>query len=1391
MTDSSKHFANETRDLKSAIEINSRSALQHDDLKQNADTASVKDSCSEDVCKFIVKTTRPNSKLILQNMEEVLNSVKKKHRQKHRRKRERKKLAQREAAALAVATAELEKMDRHGNQKVVHDCLSGKSEDDEKTHNKRLKNKPLQENSVQKNNQEFSKQSSHKSTVLNNKSPLKSSSGNGDILRHFQRTPKKNETALDNVEKRSEPIVNTNEMITAGTLAAGDQTKTMNAFEVMMNARNKTIGSNTPGKETSPNTSHESTVNTKRRLMLQDWADKKGGTKRKLEEETRAMFVEQQLENRAKRLKQMLVHGSSPSQDNTPTSRTSAGRKKAKKNDNIGMVANQSDEKSKRKKRITKRSDSVESNNDIAEIVQPDLETEEFLSKLNSPTKKRDSLLGYFPRKESPTQIAVKKSKETLELNKNDSKTETPKSRARRSIKNCTGLAVATTTTIAPLKEEKPQPLDLQRAVENSSSARPKRSCVGKARYDYDLEISPTKLTPASTKRGATKTKNNTFSEQDIIIDLDDSNMSISTDQISKKLAPVFVRAVPKPSPDPVVLKARQDFLMSGVPEKMRLEIEKQKQYEQTYDEALEYFPRICHVQQLSVDDTQFLQMQRDFNLKLKPSDDDVNFDINTVSSEITNSKGCRRSSRSNTGSTRKMKLVAKTNICLEKLKPPISIPLQILDNRRDVVKFWKSEFDRFPTFKCYNQMREKYRYFSALDSAQSMEQVSESFVVTRQSQRKRNSEAIGAISEQDDVKPPATAPNGELLFTEKYKPMLVEQVLVNLIPVIQLRDFLATWANSNGGSARNSQTIDDSFDAFNDSTSSISNVASNAVVLLGQVSSGKTNAVYALANDMNFNVLEINAGMKRTGKRLIQELQEATQSHQIRKDSTPTQSANKAQKNLLRMSLNDKKAKRQNSQSHLDADSSSSCNADINQNSRKSLILIEDADVVFDQLDCGFTDAIYTLAASSKRPVIVMATNPNCLHLQRLMNQNTIYFTPPNALNISRFMAILSLIENCPINLDDLVSLYLYNGKDLRRTLLELQFFIQSGGDRKLIANTNIKSEPQQRTPQKADGTKRELGFFASPTKRRLSEEGNSQQSQEPDEQLGKDRVNANVNNKNGSNADVYIHRSLFEFFTCNQNEQWRIPFPVDFSLLRVNLTEMLQCSQRLNVQPIHESEKIENLTGNDSEKNGSLKRKKRTLKKTGINSSATDIESDYQQATKPLDVLCDFYENLSIAALLGTHNADITECSRDAVCRNLHTGGGVDVGVDRLLPHLSEHIAHGIVEGAISVNLAAKPCPYNLFNTPTERLSLCDYLNSNVISSHSQRMRALDVEPALRAICRSEKQRAMQERRSTRFYHYLRYCAVNVSSFSTEPFDKACSILRDNKMANDEEEL
>ncbi|KAH8392029.1 hypothetical protein KR200_004158 [Drosophila serrata] len=1111
------------------------------------------------------------SKLILQNMEEVLHSVKQKHREKHKRKREEK----RRAALLAES----------GSQEKPHKDSKPDKE----------KPQPLREKSSQENGLKNGKRRS---------SPLKCSTPVADhqsIMKHFAKAGKPENVASSPVQ----------------TPASAKSKATTNVFEFMMNARNRSIGVNEGGVEYPADQEEEgsasgATPQTKRKQLLQEWNERKGGAKRRLADEARGEFIELKMEQRAKRLKKMLTKAdqkevSAPSSAPAePTVKRPRGRPRSRRLSSVDVAPEVN-----------------------VEAKKPDPETEEFLAKLSSPTKKRDSLLGYFAKVESPKDITEKHpiAIETPPL-------ETPK---RRTLRR---------------KSQQETPIV---DVESTPSGRPRRSCAGKARYDYDLETSPSKT--------AVKAKAQKAEESVEIIDLDSSNPASTP----KKLAPLFVRQLPKPSPDPSVLKARQAFLQSGVPDKIRQEQIRQKNHEQMYEESYEVFPRVAHVGYES-----YVSNDEPLVLPFALREEEDSTGITTTTTSSTSSK--RRTKTSGFTSCLPADFTSSRSSS-SKLEYAI---LPQLENKRGFVKLWKNDFDRFPTFKCYNQMREKYRHFSAIDSSHDTQQVGESFVVTRRSRRSMEQRSVDQNDEE--AKPPLSAPNGELLFTEKYKPLLFEQVLVNLTPVQELREFLASWSG-NGGSNRNSQTMDDStFDMGNDSSSM--GVNSNTMVLVGPSSSGKTNAVFALANDMNFNVLEINAGMKRTGKKLIQELQEATQSHQIRKDSKAA-GGGSSQQLLQKLQKSGLKAKAKANEPPSDE--------------RKSLILIEDADIVFENMDAGFTEAIYTLAASSKRPVIVVATDPNSAHLQRLMQQNQIHFQAPNALNISRFLAVLSLMENCPIELDELISLYLYNAQNLRKTLMELQFYIQSGGD----------------------PTGGRTGAVRSPSK-------NSQ---------------SRLATVDGSR----IHQRLFEFFTCPQNVQHRIPFPVDFGLLRLNLTDLICNSPLLKEQQPPAGGR------------NTAKRKSRSPKKAWL-SSATGQKSDTatKSSSSPLATLAAFYDNISVAALM--------DSSRD--CN------------DRLQLHLSEDMAHLLVEQALQTGLAAKECPYNLFDKPVQRVTICEQLGNGIMRSASAK--ALDFEPNLRSICRSERMRAGQERKSSRFYHYLRNHTVNVTSFAMEYFDAACGVFQ-----------
>ncbi|EDV95701.1 uncharacterized protein LOC6557943 [Drosophila grimshawi] len=1105
------------------------------------------------------------SKLILQNMEEVLYSVKQKHREKHKRKREEKRRA---AKAEAEAQQQQQLMTTAATTTVNND------------------RHVLREKTAQRENGAAAAiaEGKRKSNAnpLKSTTPVRSEHNQPTIIKHFDAK--------------------------AGEKAEKPKVMATNVFELMMNARNaRPLGTNPNGQQSPPDQQATATdcdllattPQTKRRKqMLHEWNEKKGAAKRRIADDARGEYIEQRMDQRAKRLKKMLT------------------TQQPEKNVEQQLQTSSAPVKRPRGRPRTRRLSAdvaVDAVADGGKVAADD--AVELLA------KKRDSLLGYFPKVVSP--------KDAVEQ-----QPETPRRRPRGS-RTVLNTPVAVTT----------------------SSGRPRRSCATKARYDYDLEPSPTKAAKQPVEEAA--------SDSVEIINLDDSNPAMTP----KKLAPLFVRQLPKPCLDPTALRARHEFLHSGVPEKLKQEQQRQRCFEQYYEDNYELFPRIAHV---GADSTKPALVAP---LKWRAEHEQEDH-METV-------RKCRPGSITSCTASDFVNSKRKSTRF-------VFSPLPLLDNKRSIVKSWKSIFERFPTFKCYNQMREKYRHFSAIDAAQDTQPMGESFVVTRRTRRSMEQlqAAVAAAAEEEEAKPPALAPNGELLFTEKYKPLLFEQVLVNLSPVQELRDFLSNW---NGAGHRNSQTPTDddgSIDFGHDSSSM--GINCNTMVLLGPCSSGKTNAVFALANDMNFNVLEINAGMRRTGKKLVQELQEATQSHQIRKEAKA--GAARTQQLLQKMQQN--AAKRPQ---HAAGD----------DDVRKSLILIEDADILFENTDAGFTDAIYTLAASSKRPVIIVATDPNCAHLQRLVQQNKINFQSPNALNISRFLAVLALMENCPIELDELISLYLYNNQNLRKTLMELQFFIQSGGD----AATARLLPQALKSPNK------------SPTLA-LQDDG------------------------------VHIHQRLFEFYTTAQNVQYFIPFPVDFRLLRLNLSGFLRHSTLLRQQA--DQPAAARRSGGKSRKS-SCSPKKAWLN----NATTTNHNHSKSENAAPLQTLATFYEHLSTAALL------------DA--------GGLQLegsGKDRLQSHLAEQLSHSLVERAVNTCLASKDYAYNLFDKTEQRLNLVDQLGSCCLRTSGARY--LDFEPAMRAICRSEKQRAGLERRSSRFYHYLRNHTVNnVSNFSTDLFDAACHVL------------
>ncbi|KOX80759.1 ATPase family AAA domain-containing protein 5 [Melipona quadrifasciata] len=247
--------------------------------------------------------------------------------------------------------------------------------------------------------------------------------------------------------------------------------------------------------------------------------------------------------------------------------------------------------------------------------------------------------------------------------------------------------------------------------------------------------------------------------------------------------------------------------------------------------------------------------------------------------------------------------------------------------------------------------------------------------------------------------------------WTYKYRPKNSQEIVGNEEAVAKLKEWLIGWKKAECTNDNVS-----SGDEFYSSDSCQTKMSENnqVAVLLGPHGCGKTASVYAVADEFGYTVLELNASSRRTGKKLLKELEEATKSHQIKKDEKTSVFCD-----LISDEIVPKK---------------------IPQN---SLILLEDVDIVFEE-DEGFISATYQLASNSKRP-IVMTCRDVYPHLNKMASQqNRIYFQESIGNRVSVLLELISLAETgykLPFN----CTTELLQSGDLRKAILQLQYLLLS----------------------------------------------------------------------------------------------------------------------------------------------------------------------------------------------------------------------------------------------------------------------------------------------------------------------------------------------------------
>ncbi|KAF5293771.1 hypothetical protein FQA39_LY03256 [Lamprigera yunnana] len=427
------------------------------------------------------------------------------------------------------------------------------------------------------------------------------------------------------------------------------------------------------------------------------------------------------------------------------------------------------------------------------------------------------------------------------------------------------------------------------------------------------------------------------------------------------KVAPVFKMSNQKSKEETAAIMARKEFLHSDVPAHIKKVIQKQ---DRNILQDYEVYPSISHV--VPESNLRELELMNSGNveLKLKSIDQTIHTTGMLTKGSITNLRNTN-------------------NIYVKEESKNVR-------NVKQILKRIKEENSDYPVYKIYKYLYKKYISHQKLDN--------DVEVSTKQFQ----------------------------MWTDLYKPSSSQECFGNCSAISEIKTWLKTWIEFGKtflyGTHNNHSNSSDFETTDEDSRDRTETLPGTTLILSGPHGCGKTMAVYAISNEFGIDVLEINASSKRTGKKLLMSLQEATQSHQVGKNENAMHSfLQKSESNNLPLH-NKTKVK-------------------------ICLLLIEDVDVVFEQ-DDGFINSLFQLSTTSKRPIILTTTNSNCLHLQKFSSLfPVIEFGRLSERILAPWLQLTCLVEGSFVSKDSILTMLENNNFDARSTLLQLQFWVQSAG--------------------------------------------------------------------------------------------------------------------------------------------------------------------------------------------------------------------------------------------------------------------------------------------------------------------------------------------------------
>lgn len=834
-------------------------------------------------------------------------------------------------------------------------------------------------------------------------------------------------------------------------VSSSQDLKKTNAFKLMMDSRNKSIGSNSPGKEKDidPSDLQEITekknLKAKRNLVLQKMAEAKGSLKKIEMEQLQENCIQKKMEKRAERLKEMIT--------NTKERKAKKSNKKSKPDgDKVNGPFNNTVLLFDIFKDVFKGPMNIS-----PEKKYLSKEDEEFMKKLSPSLKKKENMHSYFKKIEKEPEsiddidpelnkspiLKVKfttKNKKKLKKRKLSLKKEDPGEIKHHNenepcINGINGNKIEQKENNTERRKRKRKEHLLKELGENNEinnglqsklEVRPKRNVRKPVKYIDDVQLNSSDeelhvFTPKKKRHVENKEKTaakDMDCENVIIIDDKPKKNAVQSKKVNTeikqqnptKLAPIFTT---KPLLNQEQLEARHNFLYSGVPDQLKKIAAQEKN---TNTESTNCFPIVVHVQQMDI-----IKMPKS-NILIAPF---------TMNGDDYNEKAIADNSNL---FHHLIKLTEKKHShCMEKRKNSISTVLHSL----------KECYPKFPVYRTY-------RLLSGVSKGEIKENTTD---------LENSVEIVNSLSQT------INEDHEQLNWTYKYKPKSTKNMLGNFESIRELKKWLECWTeNLSKIKSTLGSDLSDFYDSDTDSTNSIK-TANNLLILTGPLGSGKTSSVYAVAAELAMKVIEVNASSKRTGKMMLQDLQEATQSHKVNRDNSQ-----KAQEVVEIFTLKTYKRKgrpkKKPDENPKPVDkketfSQQSTNQEVGRTAM-SLILIDDADIVFDQ-DDGFSSAIAQLVQSSKRPVVLVTASLSCSHLQRFLQYaKVIKMRPFSPRVLGTWLDLLCLADSgsCWPGLG--AKFLDYFKGDIRKSINNLQFYMttqEMANDVTTSQNSDIKS--------------------------------------------------------------------------------------------------------------------------------------------------------------------------------------------------------------------------------------------------------------------------------------------------------------------------------------------